>query len=293
MTEDRRLAIMARNLSFTYPRSSRPAVRKLHFNVRRQEIFGLLGPSGAGKSTTQNLLIGLLRGYEGSIEVFGRPLRDWGPEYYARIGVGFELPNHFLKLSARENLAYFRALYGDPKTTATPEEVLQLVGLEDDIDKPVGAFSKGMKNRLTLARSLLNRPELWFLDEPTSGLDPVNAVRVRELIQARRDQGATVVITTHDMHVAEALCDRVGFIVDGELVECDAPASLERRFGRRELYVSHGDEEDPTQVSFPLDGLGDNASFLELIKTAHIVAMHSQETSLEDVFVQVTGRSLT
>ncbi len=281
--------IQVQNLTFTYPGAEAPAVSSLDFEVQDQEIFGFLGPSGAGKSTTQNLLIGLLKGFVGDIEVLGRPLRQWGREYYGQIGVAFELPNHYLKLTARENLDYFRSLYdGD---TARPEEVLEQVGLLDDIDKPVAAFSKGMKNRLTLARSLLNRPRVWFLDEPTAGLDPVNAVKVRDLVKARQAEGVTTVLTTHDMLIADALCDRVAFIVDGELVECDAPEALKRRFGTREVEVTYGNEASPERARFPLDGLLSEPDFQSL-RDERLIAIHSQETTLEDVFVQVTGRSL-
>jgi len=278
------------NLTFRYPGGERPAVRSMGFSVGEGEVFGFLGPSGAGKSTTQNILIGLLRGWSGSVSVMGRPLGKWGRDYYGQIGVSFELPNHYLKLTARENLDYFRALYdGD---TASPEEVMGLVGLDGELDKPVSDFSKGMKNRLTLARSLLNRPKLWFLDEPTAGLDPVNAVRIRDLVKARQAEGVTTIITTHDMLIADALCDRVGFIVDGALVECDAPASLKRRFGKREVVVRYGDADDATASRYPLDGLGAQGDFLRILREEHIVSLHSQETTLEDVFVQVTGRAL-
>ncbi|MCB9745350.1 MAG: ABC transporter ATP-binding protein [Alphaproteobacteria bacterium] len=279
--------INVRGLSFTYPGGAAPAVRGLDFQVEEGEVFGFLGPSGAGKSTTQNILIGLLKGWQGQIEVMGRPLAEWGRDYYRRIGVSFELPNHYLKLSARENLEYFRALYaGD---TATPEEVMELVGLSEHLDKPAGAFSKGMKNRLTLARSLLNRPSLWFLDEPTSGLDPVNAVKVRDLVKARKEQGVTTLITTHDMHVADSICDRVAFIVDGQLAEVDAPETLKRRYGTRELEVEYGAAQ---RARFPLDGLAEQAEFQRILREERVEAMHSQETTLEDVFVQVTGRRL-
>lgn len=278
------------DLSFTYPRAESAALTSLRFEVGEGEIFGFLGPSGAGKSTTQNILIGLLSGWRGSVEVMGRPLERWGREYYRRVGVGFELPNHYLKLTARENLDYFRALYdGD---TADPEEVMALVGLQDELDKRVSDYSKGMKNRLTLARSLLNRPTLWFLDEPTSGLDPVNAVKVRDLVLERRAQGVTTVLTTHDMHVADTLCDRVGFIVDGKLVEVGEPEQLKRRFGKREVLVEYGEETSPDSATFPLDGLRDQAEFQRILGEERLISMHSQETSLEDVFVQVTGRTL-
>ncbi len=278
------------NLSFTYPGAPSPTVKGLSFEVSEGEIFGFLGPSGAGKSTTQNILIGLLDRWQGEIEVMGRSLRDWRRDYYRHIGVSFELPNHYLKLTARENLEYFRALYdGD---TDAPEKVMALVGLSEHLDKPVSAYSKGMKNRLTLARSLLNRPSLWFLDEPTSGLDPVNAVHVRDLVKARQAQGVTTIITTHDMLIADALCDRVGFIVDGELVEVGAPDDLKRRYGRREVEISWGGDHAPRRERFPLDGLSEQPEFLRILREETVTSLHSQETTLEDVFVQVTGRSL-
>lgn len=145
--------------------------------------------------------------------MFNREIQVWGADYYERIGVSFELPNHFLKLTALENLRYFGALYRCPPRD--PQAVLELVGLGADADTPVAQFSKGMQNRLNLARALMHEPELLFLDEPTSGLDPVNVQHVGALIRAQRDAGRTVVLTTHNMAVAKDLCDRVAFIVDG------------------------------------------------------------------------------
>ena len=282
--------ISARELAFTYPKAPSAALHGLDFEVREGEIFGFLGPSGAGKSTTQNILIGLLRGWQGVVRVLGRPLQSWGRDYYGQIGVSFELPNHYLKLTARENLAYFRALYDGP--TASPEEVMERVGLGDQLDKPVAAFSKGMKQRLTLARSMLNRPRLWFLDEPTSGLDPVNAVAVRDLVRERQREGVTTVITTHDMLIADAICDRVAFVVDGKLAACDTPSALKRRFGEREVEVAWGAPEAPSTARFPLDGLAQAGEFQRVLREERLLSMHSQESTLEDVFVQVTGRTL-
>ena len=283
--------IRASDVTFTYPSKDQPAVRSLSFEVQEGEIFGFLGPSGAGKSTTQNILIGLLKGWSGEIDIMGKPLQSWGRDYYGHVGVSFELPNHYLKLTARENLNYFRALYDG--TTASPEEVMAHVGLEEHLDVRVSDYSKGMKNRLTLARSLLNNPTLWYLDEPTSGLDPVNAVNVRDLVKRRQEQGVTTLITTHDMHIAETLCDRVAFIVDGELVECDSPSALRRRFGKREVCVTTGTIKSPQNHTFPLDDLGSNNAFATLLRTETVLSMHSQETTLEDVFVQITGRKLS
>lgn len=282
--------IRAEQLRFRYPGSEAATLHGLDFDVREGEIFGFLGPSGAGKSTTQKILTRLLSGYHGTLEVMGRPLAEWDRSYHARVGVSFELPNHYGKLSARENLAYFRALYAGP--TESPEAVMELVGLSEHLDKPVAAFSKGMKIRLNVARSLLCKPQLWFLDEPTSGLDPVNALEIRKLVLAKRAEGVTVLLTTHDMHVAAALCDRVAFIVDGRLIECDRPSSLTRRYGRREVAVTHGSSEAPVTDTFPLDGIGDNPDFLRTLRASTPLSIHSQETTLEDVFVQVTGRGL-
>ena len=173
--------IEVRGLHYAY--DSRDTLRDVSFEVREGEIFGFLGPSGAGKSTTQNVLTGLLDGYRGEVSVMGRALREWGREYYRHIGVSFELPNHYLKLSARENLELFRAIYDAPKRAI--EEVMGWVGLEDHLDKRVGDYSKGMKNRLNVARSLLHRPKLWFLDEPTSGLDPAAEKYVTESIEKK------------------------------------------------------------------------------------------------------------
>ena len=282
--------IRVEGLSYRYPGVDTPALRDLSFDVADGEVFGLLGPSGAGKSTTQKVLIRLETGWTGRVEVLGRALDTWDADYYRRIGVSFELPNHYLKLTARENLAYFRALYG----VDTPVEgVLEEVGLRDAIDKPVGAFSKGMKNRLNVARSLLHAPELWFLDEPTAGLDPVNARRIRDLIKRRCAAGTTAFLTTHDMHVADTLCDRVGFIVDGRLEVIDAPDKLRRQYGRREVEVTYGDPDAPRSATFALDGLADAEGFHRVLREETVLTLHSQETTLEDVFIEVTGRSLT
>ena len=279
--------IHVEQLNYTYPHAAAPAITDLNFAIAPGEIFGFLGPSGAGKSTTQNILIGLCKGYKGNVKVFGREMNTWGEDYYERIGVSFELPNHFLKLTALENLRYFGALYHRPPRD--PRAVLELVGLGTDADTPVAQFSKGMQNRLNLARALAHEPELLFLDEPTSGLDPVNVQQVRTLILAQRDAGRTVVLTTHNMMIAEELCDRVAFIVDGHIRLIDTPRALRLRYGQSSVRVEYGEGQ---AQSFPLAELGANQGFLQLLRERPIQTIHSQEATLDQIFIQVTGRSL-
>lgn len=279
-----------KDLAYTYRQAQEPAVRGLSFEIDAGEVFGFLGPSGAGKSTTQKVLIRLLKDYQGVIEVFERDLRQWGADYFESIGVSFEFPNHYLKLTARENLDYFASLYEADCRPA--DELLEWVGLKEDADQRVAQFSKGMKNRLSVARCLLHDPPLLFLDEPTAGLDPVNARRVTELIREQQQAGKTVFLTTHDMVVAEELCDRVAFLVDGEIPLVDAPDSLKLQHGRRRVKVEYREQESVRAAEFDLEGLGSNAEFLAVLRDHEVRTIHTQEASLADVFIAVTGRGL-
>jgi fluoroquinolone transport system ATP-binding protein len=278
------------NLSYTYPQSNQPAVRDLSFEIKPGEIFGFLGPSGAGKSTTQKILIGLLKGYRGQVTVWGKDLSSWKSDYYERVGVSFELPNHFLKLTALENLAYFAALYR--RAAQAPQALLDRVGLGEDGKTPVGQFSKGMKSRLNVARALLHDPELLFLDEPTAGLDPVNARLIKEIIQAQKQAGKTIFLTTHNMTVADELCDRVAFIVEGQIRLVDAPRELKLRHGQRLVRVEYQQNSHTQHQDFALENLGENADFLNLLRAGAVETLHTQEATLEDIFIRVTGRTL-
>ncbi len=282
--------IQTDSFRFSYPGADRAAVRNVTFAVQCGEIFGFLGPSGAGKSTTQNVLIRLLDGYEGTITVLGRDLRTWDKNYYRRIGVAFEAPNHYLRLTAKENLRLFAGLHGGE--TQDPDTLLARVGLEDDANKRVSEFSKGMRGRLTLARALLHRPELLFLDEPTAGLDPVTARRIRQVIRETREAGATIFLTTHDMVTADELCDRVAFLVDGQIAALDAPRALRLAHGRRVVRVEATSGGAREAREFALDSVGDDPEFLDLLRAGSVETIHTMETTLEDVFVELTGRRL-
>lgn len=279
------------DLTYRYPASTEPVLRGMDFTVSRGEILGFLGPSGAGKSTTQKLLIGLLRGHGGHVHVWGRDPVEWGPNYYQRIGVSFELPNHYSKLTGLENLRFFGSLYDGP--TRDPAGLLRAVGLGDAADTRVAKYSKGMQMRLTFARALLNDPELLFLDEPTSGLDPVNARTVKDMILDLKARGRTIFLTTHDMATADELCDRVAFVVDGRIVAIDKPAELKIARSRRLVEVTfRGAAGTLESAEFSLDGLARDSDFHAVLNQHHVETIHSREASLDDVFVEVTGRSL-
>ncbi|ARG60568.1 ATP-binding protein [Mycobacterium persicum] len=283
--------IRVRRLTYTYPRASAAVVRGMNFTVGRGEIFGFLGPSGAGKSTTQRILIGLLRGHGGEVAVWGKDPAAWGSDYYERIGVSFELPNHYQKLTGLENLRFFASLYAQP--TLDPMQLLDAVGLADHAHIRAGKYSKGMQMRLTFARALINDPELLFLDEPTAGLDPVNARTVKHLIMDLKARGRTVFLTTHDMATADELCDRVAFVVDGRIVVLDRPAELKIARSRRLVKVEYRRDGGGLRAAeFPLDTLADDPAFYAVLRDHHVETIHSREASLDDVFVEVTGRRL-
>lgn len=282
--------IEVNNLTFTYGGGDRPAVNGISFFVEKGTIFGFLGPSGAGKSTAQKIIIGMLKGYLGEISVMGRDLKSWGRDYYERIGVSFELPNHFKKLSALENLEFFRSLYS--VKTENPRDLLAMVGLLEDAGTRVGHFSKGMQMRLNFARALVNRPDLMFLDEPTSGMDPVNARNIKDIILRQKKAGCTIFLTTHNMTVADELCDHVAFLVDGEIVLTDSPRDLKIRWGERRVQVEYRSGGYTAHKEFPLDGIGNNLEFLDLLRSSQIETIHTKEATMEDIFIKVTGRSL-
>ena len=282
--------IDVRQLVFAYPGADTAAVKDLTFSVQSQEIFGFLGPNGAGKSTTQKVLTGLLRNHDGQVRVLDREIGDWGSELYEQVGVGFELPVHFGRLTARENLNYFASLYRGE--TLNIDQVLEEVDLRKQADVRVERFSKGMRVRLSFARAILCRPRLLFLDEPTTGLDPLSARRIKDLILQQRERGATVFLTTHDMATADELCDRVAFLVDGQIALIDAPRELKVRYGERRLRVEYRVNGALEVRNFPLEGLAENAAFLAALREPSLETVHTQETSLENIFIRVTGREL-
>lgn len=291
--------IVVESLRFRYPRQAGDTIRGISFSVEAGAIFGFLGPSGSGKSTTQNLLTGLLKNYSGQLQLLGKDARNWNHKLYQHIGVGFELPNHFSKLTGLENLKLFAAFHGKGTTdsnASSPMELLELVDLADCAKQRVSDYSKGMKMRLNFARALLNDPQLLFLDEPTAGLDPVTARMIKNIILGLKRQGKTIFLTTHNMHDADELCDRVAFIVEGELQLTGAPTALKVQHGQKIVEVktvAGSNGEASKSYEYALDTLATDAGFLELLAAEKLESIHSQEATLEEVFINTTGSRLT
>lgn len=282
--------IQVKNLYFTYRKTNKQAVNNMNFEVQDGEVFGFLGPSGAGKTTTQRLIIGLLRNYEGEISVLGKERNKWGKDYYEQIGVAFDFPNLYSKLTAKENLQLIGSYYKEK--CLSPDSLLDRVGLLADKDVLVENFSKGMKMRLNFVRSIMHNPKLMFFDEPTSGLDPVNAQIIKEIINEQKKSNKTIFLTTHNMTVAEQLCDRVAFIVEGKIVIIGSPKDLMVEHGKRILKIEFLKNGNKYERDFDLDRLGENTEFFEILNSAEVKTIHSCEASLEDIFIKLTGRNL-
>ncbi|CAD5244400.1 ABC transporter ATP-binding protein [Thermococcus camini] len=261
----------------------------LSFSVEKGEIYGFLGPNGAGKTTTVKILVKILRDYDGAVKILGKDLREWGKDYYNKIGVSFEFPAVYSKLTALENLEFFASFY---RKHLDPLEVLKVVGLESEADKLVSGFSKGMKKKLDLARALLPDPEILFLDEPLEGLDPASARRIKDLLLEMRESGKTIFLTTHNMYVADELCDRVAFIVDGAVRLVDNPSNLKVKMGKRRVKVEYVAAGDVGVKEFPIEGIGQNKEFFDIIKNYEVRRINTEEPTLEEIFLKVTGRRL-
>lgn len=279
--------IQVENLCFGY--TKQPLIQNMSFAVEQGEIFGFLGPSGAGKSTLQKILTGLLTTYTGSVVVNGIEVKHRSSRFYETIGVDFEFPSLYEKLSARENLQFFSSLY---QTHQEIEPLLESVGLLQDAEKHVSDFSKGMKSRLNFIKALLHDPTLLFLDEPTSGLDPTNAKMMKDLILQEKAKGKTILLTTHNMYDATELCDRVAFIVDGKLRALDTPHNLIQSRGASALRYTYLEDGREVQVETALNRTCEDGRLHRLIQENRLLSIHSSEPTLNDIFVELTGRVL-
>jgi fluoroquinolone transport system ATP-binding protein len=274
-----------------YEGKGNDAVHDVSFRIEDGEIFGFLGPSGAGKSTVQNIMTKLLSLQKGEILYDGRSIRELKKTFFNSVGYSFEHPNIFNRLTGYENLKYFAGLFSVP--TEKPEKLLDMVGLTSSMHKRAGRYSKGMKQRLIFARSLINRPKILFLDEPLSGLDPRTGNVIKEIIRSLRTKGTTIFMTTHNMHAADELCDVVAFINEGRIVACDTPRHLKLEYGEKGVIVEYTRDKKVKTEVLNLTRDTDLKRFTALAKENLIETLHSKEASLEAIFTHLTGRGLT
>ncbi len=282
-------AIVAEELTYLY--GDLVAVDHISWEVGEGEILGFLGPNGAGKTTTVRMLTGQIKPKAGKASVLGMDVVKDAQKIQAEIGVCFEQTNLYEKMSALENLKLFARLFGIRSFDAA--SLLRRVGLAGREKDKVGNYSKGMKQRLMVARSLVSRPRVLFLDEPTTGLDPNSSEAIRQIILEERYRGATVFLTTHDMLEADKLSDRVAFMNQGKIVALDTPHNLKQQYGKRALKAQvtndSGELEDREVI---LDTPQTAEAVQNLFSREKVVTIHSAEASLEDIFIKITGRGL-
>ncbi len=281
-------SIVVDNLTYRY--GDLTAVDHISFEVNEGEILGFLGPNGAGKTTTVKMLTGQLRPHEGRAVLLGRDMAKEPREVRAQIGVCFEQTNLYEQMSALDNLLLFSELFGVKDFDGYA--LLKRVGLAGREKDRVSGYSKGMKQRLMVARSLLNKPRIIFLDEPTSGLDPVSSEAIDNIILEERDRGAAIFLTTHDMWEADKLCHRVAFMEKGKIAALDTPRSLKQRYGKRSLLAEVETPLGLERREILMDTPETAASVEKLFAQETVVTIHSEEATLEDIFIQVTGRRL-
>ena len=260
---------------------NKTALNQIQFNVEKGEIFGFLGPSGAGKTTLINILTGQLKADEGTTQLLGKDTKDLTPEDLARIGLVGDSSGYYEKLSLEKNLIVYAKIYGLPNSRV--DEVLEQVGLLESKKTIAEKLSTGMRQRMFLARALLNRPELLFLDEPTSGLDPMTSKKIHRLLEELKAAGTTIFLTTHDMVEATELCDRISLLNQGDLVEIGTPRDIIQKYNKeKRVKVIFRDHSE--QVMAFEDLKDQDMTQVELI--------HSMEPTLEDIFIQLTGEKL-
>jgi ABC-type multidrug transport system ATPase subunit len=281
-------ALEVTDLSFSY--GEQRAVDGVSFGIAPGETVGLLGPNGAGKSTTIKMVIGQLKPESGTISILGGSMPGDRDAVQARMGVCFEEKNLYAAMSAAENLTFFGRLFG--LRSIDVDGLLDRVGLLDRRDDRVASFSKGMRQRLMMARALVNTPDLLVLDEPTDGLDPVSAIAVRDLIRAEAARGAAVLLTTHDMHEADDLSERVAFINAGRILVMDTPETLKLRHGTRAVTLRRRTGDSVREEIVSMEDPGAPGLVAAALGDPDLLTMHTREATLEDVFVEYAGRGL-
>lgn len=267
--------------------SNKAALKSVSFEVKKGETFGFLGPSGSGKTTTIKILTSQLLHTAGDVKVFGSPIsRKKNSALMSRIGILTDNSGLYDRLSVYDNLLLYCKLYSVSENRVV--QVLEQVNLTNEKHTLVKELSKGMKQRVTLARAIIHKPDLLFLDEPTSALDPVNTKHIHEGLRQLNKEGTTIFLTTHDMVEAEDLCDRVAFLHNGEIQALDTPQNLRLHYADPAITVLL---KDKRTVSVEKDETGAEQIY-QFIKKGELLSIHSNEPTLGDIFVKLTGRAL-
>ena len=272
--------IKADNLGKSF--GSFKAISSLTFEVNKGEILGFLGPSGSGKTTTINILTGQLTPDQGQSSILGKSSTNLNEEDLTNIGLITENSGYYEKLSLYDNLLFFAKLYDVPQGDL--DDLMKRVGLYDRRKTLAEKLSTGMKQRMLLVRAIINKPQVLFLDEPTSGLDPSTSQSIHELIKELQAEGTTIFLTTHDMHEATILCDKIVLLNKGQIVEAGTPSDLIQKYNTaRRVKITYQSGEE-NYLSFSELG--------QVGQTDDILTIHSCEPTLEDVFIQLTGGKL-
>lgn len=257
------------------------ALNQISFSINEGEIFGFLGPSGSGKTTMINILTGQLQANSGKTELLGKDSQKLLPSDFEELGLVGDTSGYYEKLSLYNNLLLFARLYGVSKSRI--EEILKQVGLYDSKDTPAEKLSTGMRQRMLLARALINYPKVLFLDEPTSGLDPTTSKKIHKLLQELKERGTTIFLTTHDMNEATLLYDNLALLNKGDLIEQGSPSEIIQKYNtEKKVAVTYSDSTKKV-VRF---------EDLQQEDYKKMMTIHSCEPTLEDIFIKLTGEKL-
>jgi len=262
-------------------------LKEINLEVKAGEIIGLLGPSGAGKTTLIHIITGQLSPKSGKAYLLGKESVKLKGNDYLKIGIMMDHLGLYERMTCYNNLKFFQML--DGKKLYKIEELLEQVGLIEAKKTPVSNLSKGMKNRLSFARALLRRPSVLFLDEPTSGLDPSTIEEIHRLILREKEKGTTIFLTTHNMHEAEKLCDRIALLHEGQMMEYGAPKEICRRYNHQKRINLHLKNGEDISLEHSKES---GKSILMYLENGQLETIHSTEPDLERIFVELTGRGL-
>lgn len=280
-----RNAVAAKNLSHSF--ADHQVLKNISFEVQNGKIFGLLGPSGAGKTTLMKILTGQLRQSSGDSEILGKDTQKLGESERRQIGTMMDCFGLYERLSVYDNLSFYADMYRTPHNAI--EDILKSIGLFDARRTAVSKLSKGMKNRLSLARALMGNVKLLFLDEPTAGLDPVTTREIHRILLEQKEKGTTIFLTTHNMFEAESICDKIALLSNGKIIEYGQPADICKKYNHlNRLMVTLKGGKTLTMEN----GRASALPLKEYLEKDMLEAIHSTEPTLETVFVELTGKGL-